>query len=40
MPLKLSNIRLPVEFPEVEIPKVLAKTLRLPEKAVKTSSPL
>lgn len=34
MPLKLSNIRLPVEFPEVEIPKVLAKTLRLPEKAV------
>ncbi|MDB5386646.1 MAG: dependent oxidoreductase [Planctomycetaceae bacterium] len=30
MPLKLSNIRLPVEFPEAELPQVLAKQLQVP----------
>lgn len=31
MSLKLSNIRLPVEFPEADMPRVLCERLRLPE---------
>jgi uncharacterized FAD-dependent dehydrogenase len=34
MPLKLSNIRLPVEFPEAELPQVLAQKLQVPVDAV------
>jgi len=34
MPLKLSNIRLPVEFPEAEIPQVLARKLQVPESSL------
>lgn len=31
MPLKLSNIRLPVDFPEAQLPQVLAQKLNVPE---------